>query len=176
MWRAIQINSQQPRQKNLLLGTVPGGDGISFPSQTQHFKTGFSDSKVQAFIFPHHRELAKAMCRAAYKCNASPAPARVVGEIGELSRRGGHGLRPLQTAEDGQTSWSTFRAKPFASTTRPKLAMFHSPSFGRQSSKFSYVVIVPPIGPDAAAVSAAGTIGGTGSTFWFSSFAILLLL
>ena len=36
MWRAIQINSQQPRQKNLLLGTVPGGDGISFSPQTQH--------------------------------------------------------------------------------------------------------------------------------------------
>jgi hypothetical protein len=33
---------------------------------------------------------------------------------------------------------------------------------------------VPPIGPDAAAVSAAGTIGGTGSTLWFSSFAIFI--
>jgi hypothetical protein len=52
----------------------------------------------------------------------------------------------------------------------------YSPSFGKQSSKFSYVVIVPPIGPDAAAVSDAGTIGGTGSTLWFVSFAILLLL
>jgi hypothetical protein len=46
MWRAIQINSQQPRQKNLLLGTVPGGDGISVLPQTQHFKTGVSDSKA----------------------------------------------------------------------------------------------------------------------------------
>jgi hypothetical protein len=51
-----------------------------------------------------------------------------------------------------------------------------SPGFGKQSSKFSYVVTVPPIGPLAAAVSDAGTIGGTGSTLWFVSFAILLLL
>ena len=72
MWRAIQINSQQPRQKNLLLGTVPGGDGISFSPQTQHFKTGFSDSKVQAFIFPHHRKLAKAMRRLKRIAHAAP--------------------------------------------------------------------------------------------------------
>jgi hypothetical protein len=42
MWRPIQINSQQPRQKNLVRGTVPGGAGISLLPHTQHFNTGAS--------------------------------------------------------------------------------------------------------------------------------------
>jgi hypothetical protein len=42
IWRSRQISPQQNLQWKRVLGTVPGGDGISFSPQTQHFKTGVS--------------------------------------------------------------------------------------------------------------------------------------
>jgi hypothetical protein len=58
----------------------------------------------------------------------------------------------------------SFFLEPARRNSVKKICYSPSPSFGKQSSRFWYVVIVPPIGPLAAATSAASAISGVFST------------